>query len=179
MPSAREARSSLLACRRRAKLQSLFYKGKNGAAAQGQTARRPAPHAPSPCRPLRWPACSMPPSRSLNRRLWAAGGCSETPGPRSGGAPGRTGRREKQVADCKRASSGAYRVPVGAGPSLRAAGRPGTPAAGWWRAGSGSSGPAAGRPQPERDGVARVLGGHPTRDEGESGPAATPPSEGS
>lgn len=41
-----------------------------------------------------------------------------------------------------------------------------------------TSGPAADRPQPERDGVARVPGGRPARDEGESGPAATPPSEG-
>lgn len=56
--------------------------------------------------------------------------------------------------------------PGGGGPEAGPPGRARTP------------GPASGRTQPERDGVARVPGGRPARDEGESGPDAAPPSEG-
>lgn len=56
--------------------------------------------------------------------------------------------------------------PGGGGPGAGPPGRARTP------------GPASGRTQPERDGVARVPGGRPARGEGASGPDAAPPSEG-
>lgn len=53
------------------------------------------------------------------------------------GAPGRTGHKEEQLADSKRVSSGAYRIPVGAGPPLPSGGTAGNPgswvAEGWER----------------------------------------------
>ena len=132
------------------------------------------------------PPRSMPAVKSLNRRLLAAGGRAGAPGPCFRRALGRTGRREKHPADCKRVSSGACRVPVGAGPPLPEVGTAGNlrqPGGGGPGAGppgrARTPGPASGRTQPERDGVARVPGGRPARDEGASGPAAAPPSEGS
>lgn len=65
--------------------------------------------------------------------------------------PGRTGPREEQLADCRRASSGAYRIPVGATVHCRAAGRPKTPSAGQQRAGY-PGGPGGGRPEASLEG---------------------------
>lgn len=121
--------------------------------------------------------------RPSEASIAACGPCRAAPGLLE---PARAcGARETHPADGKRASSGACRVPVGAGPPLLevgTAGNPRQPGGGGPGAGAPgrarTPGPASGRTQPERGGVARVLGGHPARGEGESGPDAAPPSEG-
>ena len=150
-----------------------FLRRKGGTATQGQAARRPAPHSLSPqarCRPSEASTAVYGPCRVAPGLLEAAGA--------------RRARVER-LADSERASSGACRVLVGAGLPLQEVGtarNPRQPGGGGPGAGppvrARTPGPASGRTQPERGGVARVPGGHPTRGEGESGPDAAPPSEG-
>lgn len=88
--------------------------GADGTAAR---ATRPEPLQAAPL------ACLLDAAvRSLNHRLWAAGSRSGSPG-----AARACRARVERLADGKRASSGACRVPVGAGPPRRRSGRPGTP----------------------------------------------------
>ena len=122
----------------------------------------------------------MPPSEASSA---AYGPCRAAPGFLEAARACRA--RVKRLADSKRASSGACRVPVGAGPPLPevgTAGNPRQPGGGGPGAGppgrARTPGPASGRTQPERDGVARVPGGRPARGEGASGPDAASSSEG-
>ena len=170
LPVRREVACS--ACRRRTNF--LFFSTEKGrdrdSGAGGTAARATLPEPPS----------SMPPSEALTA---AYGPCRAAPGLLE---PARAcGAGETHPADGKRASSGACMVPVGAGPPLQDGGTAGNPRQLGGRGPEAgplgrarTPGPASGRTQPERGGVARVPRGHPARDEGESGPDAAPPSEG-
>lgn len=122
----------------------------------------------------------MPPSEASSA---ACGLCRAAPGLL--GAARACRARVERLTDSKRASSGACRVPVGAGPSLQEVGTAGNPAGrvaeGRARDRRAGPGPRAQRPAGRSlsgGGVARVLGGRPARGEGASGPDAASPSEG-